>query len=273
MAFHPVAGLVGFPINYSLSPRIHRYWLSLYGILGDYHLYPLPTLSFPEDFLALFAPSFVGCNITAPYKQRVIPLLDSLTDTAFKTSSVNLVFPHNGRLIGDCTDGIGFMADFSSQFPDFSFSGATVCLLGAGGVASALIPILLESGIKHCFVVNRDFSRSLTLFERFGDRIIPLAFASYADGFSNASLIIHGTSLGHNGDGLLPVDFSMVSLTTLVYDVVYGDTPFVRAARKRGLSAVDGRGMLLHQAVPSFQRFFGITPLVDDTLFHTIFGS
>lgn len=262
-----LSGVMGWPIAHSLSPRLHGFWLKKYGIEGAY----LPLAVKPENLSAaisgLSALGFSGCNITVPHKEAVIPFVDELSARAKRIGAVNtLWFDAAGRLHGDCTDGEGFLADLSAVFPDWKEFKDSVVVIGAGGAARAVLVALHDVGCRNIIVLNRTRERAEVMCSDLGIEA-HIAGLDWS-GFSPRSLLINTTSLGMKGQPPLTLDLRALSADSLAYDLVYNpaETPFLAASRQQGLATGNGLGMLLHQAVPGFEHWFGVRPEVDDEL-------
>lgn len=262
-----LSGVMGWPIAHSLSPRLHGFWLKKYGIEGAY----LPLAVKPENLSAaisgLSALGFSGCNITVPHKEAAIPFVDELSVRAKRIGAVNTLWlDAAGRLHGDCTDGEGFLADLSAVFPDWKQFKDSVVVIGAGGAARAVLVALHDAGCRNIIVLNRTRERAEAVCSDLGieTRIADLDWS----GFSPHSLLINTTSLGMKGQPPLTLDLRALSADSLAYDLVYNpaETPFLAASRQQGLATSNGLGMLLHQAVPGFEHWFGVRPEVDDEL-------
>mgnify|MGYP001440972412 CR=1 FL=1 len=261
-----LAGVMGWPITHSLSPRLHGYWLRKYGIDGAY----VPLSVAPDNLGAalcgLSALGFSGCNVTAPHKEAVIPYLKNLTARARRIGAVNTIWCSEDGLQGDCIDGEGFMADLSAQFPEWTQYKDDVVVLGAGGAACAVLAALHDEGCSNLTILNRSPDRATAVCQFLGieAKIAGLESASVR----GAGLVINTTSLGMKGHPLLALECGGMQKNGLVYDLVYNpaETAFLHPARQQGLKTANGLGMLLHQAVPGFERWFGQRPVVDDEL-------
>lgn len=266
----PQVAVVGWPIGHSRSPLIHRTWLERYGLRGRYEALALP----PEEadaFFADFASSgLAGCNVTVPHKERAARLVDRLTDRARRLGAVNTIWLEDGDTVGDNTDGEGFLASLEQAVPGWApEAGGTALIVGAGGAARAIAGALAEHpGIARIEVVNRTAERAQALAEAFGDKIRPGGLDRFESALPDADLIVNTTTLGLGGREPWPFDLDAARRGTVAADIVYTPlwTPFLLAAKARGLTPVTGLGMLLHQAVPGFERWFGIRPEVDQAL-------
>ena len=264
MAEHVIrAGVIGDPIKHSRSPVIHRHWLETYGIAGRYDAIHVPAGEAAAFVARLAGAGLAGCNVTVPHKEDVFRALEKLTDTAQRIGAVNTVWLENGTPHGDNTDGYGFVANLDQRAPGWD-TGGKATVIGAGGGARAIVDSLLERGYDRVALVNRTLARAEELAAHFGRNVTASGFADMARELEDASLVVNTTTLGMEGTTGHVFDFSMVRDDCLATDIVYTPlmTPFLSAARDRGLATVDGLGMLLHQAVPGFERWFGTRPEV-----------
>lgn len=266
------ACVIGWPIEHSRSPLIHGSWLQHYGLDGAYTkeaVQPDDLVSFLGD---LDGRGFVGCNVTVPHKQAAFAAADIRHGPAEAVGAANTLWLESGKLHATNTDTYGFMAYLNEKAPDWHVNDPKIVVLGAGGASRAIIYGLLESGQSAIKLVNRTAERAHDVRAHFGDRINVVPWAERGSAIQNARLVINTTSLGMNGQGSPDVDLTTVDPHCVVCDIVYTplETPFLTAAQQRGLKTVDGLGMLLHQAVPGFEKWFGIRPVVSDALYAKI---
>ncbi len=264
----PVACVIGWPIKHSRSPVIHRFWLNELGLDGDYVIRPVE----PDQavgFFATFARSgFVGCNVTVPHKEAAFAAVHRREAAAEETGALNTVWIEDGKLAGTNTDPAGFLANLDEQAPGWDASAGAAVVLGAGGAARAVVWALLGRGFAPVTVVNRTPERAKALADRFGWRVATASWESLPGHLAAARLLVNTTTLGMHGQPLLDIDVSHLPREAVVNDLVYVplETPLVTSARVAGLTAVGGLGMLLHQAVPGFARWFGKRPQVTQAL-------
>ncbi len=268
------AGVIGWPVDHSLSPVMHRYWLSVHGIDGRYDRIPVSPDALPAAFDRVRRGELRGFNVTLPHKLAAPGLVDIVSDRACRAGSVNTVVRRSdGRLEGDSTDGYGFLESVREIRPDFRPEARPVCLLGAGGAARSIAAVLLDAGCPEVRIVNRSPDRAAALRDHLGDgiRLYDLAGAGRAAG--DCGLLVNTTSLGMKGQP--PMDPALQGAllapaddTVLVADIVYTPlaTALLQAAAARGLATVDGLGMLLHQGRPGFAAWFGVAPAVSPAL-------
>lgn len=264
-----LAGVMGWPIAHSRSPRLHGFWLERYGIDGAY----VPLAVAPEDLEAAFRLlprlGYRGFNLTAPHKERALELADRLTPQAERIGAVNTVIrQEDGSLLGDNTDAYGFIASLRQQVPDWRSEGDTAVVLGAGGAARAVTVALLDAGCRDVRLCNRTLGRAKALAAEIGGDVSACPWQSRAEALAGAGLLVNTTSLGQMGQPPLELALSALPADAVVNDIVYTplETALLAAARARGHRVADGLGMLLHQARPGFEAWFGHAPEVDEAL-------
>lgn len=264
-----LAGVIGWPVVHSRSPLLHGTWLAQYGIDGAY----VPLSIQPEHFAAcvmsLMRMGFAGANVTIPHKEAAFALCDELAPSARRAEAVNTLVFRDGRIVGSNTDGIGFMQNLRAHGVDPSVGPALV--LGAGGAARAIGAALLDAGVIVRFC-NRTEERATRLAAQIGG--LAIGWEARTAALSDHALVINTTSLGMAGRQALDLDLARASVDLTVADIVYVplETPLLASARAHGLRAVEGLGMLLHQAVPGFAAWFGVTPVVDAELYRVVAG-
>ncbi len=261
------AFVTGWPVSHSLSPALHGFWLRRHGIDGSYEALPVSPQDFPHFLKNLPQSVFAGGNVTIPHKETAFALCDVLDAHAKAIGAVNTLWHEGGKVHGGCTDSYGFAANLDQQMPGWRDCGSAL-VLGAGGAARAVVHALLSAGLTDVVIANRTLARAAALAESFGPLVKPCGWDGMAGPMANAGLIVNTTSLGMAGKEEGHVDLGPARSDAFVTDIVYVplETPLLRQARERGLSTVDGLGMLLHQAVPGFERWFGLRPQVDDAL-------
>ncbi|AWN40980.1 shikimate dehydrogenase [Methylobacterium durans] len=265
------AFVVGHPIAHSRSPLIHNHWLGVHGIAGSYERLDVTPDAFPDFVRALPASGFAGGNVTIPHKEAAFRLADELTPRAERIGAVNtLVVGANGRIRGDNTDAPGFIAhldqSLGGDWPERT--GGTALVLGAGGAARAVVVGLAERGLRRILIANRTPERAAALVPLAPGAAESVAWDDLPGLLPGTGLLVNTTSLGMTGHPPLDLDLAPLSARAAVADIVYAplETPLLAAARARDLAAVDGLGMLLHQAVPGFEAWFGLRPAVTDDL-------
>lgn len=270
-----IAGVFGWPIGHSRSPRLHGYWLRKYGIDGAYVPFATHPAKLEQAIRALPALGFRGGNITLPHKERALGLVDEATALAKRIGAVNtLLVREDGSILGDNTDGFGFLAHLIATKPDWNGGGGPACVLGAGGASRAVVVALLEAGVPELRLVNRTTRRAEELAQAIGGAIKVVAWEDRARALDGANLLVNTTNLGQAGQAPLEIDLGPLPTSALVYDIVYTPlmTDLLVAALARGNPIVDGIGMLLHQARPGFAAWFGKEPEVTPELRGFVLG-
>lgn len=269
-----VAAVLGWPVAHSLSPRLHGFWLREQGLDGAYLGLPVAPAEFATAVRGLAAGGFRGVNVTVPHKLAALEIADEADAAARAIGAVNtLVFGSDGSIIGRNTDAYGFLTNLTDAGVDVATGPALI--IGAGGAARAAVHALLTAGCPRVYLTNRTESRAVGLCESMADdRITVLPFNCLESLPDDIVLLGNTTSLGMAGKGVLTVDLSGLPGHAWVNDIVYVplETPLLRDARQRGLRTVDGLGMLLHQAVPAFGAFFGMSVSVTDALRNYVLG-
>lgn len=263
----PLAGVVGNPVAHSLSPRLHRHWLDSYGIDGHYVPLHVDDSDLPHVIDALPRMGFVGVNVTIPHKVAVLELADLVTDRATLIGAANtLIFRRDGKLHADNTDGYGFIANLRAGAPGWQPNAGPAAVLGAGGAARAVIASLIEVGTTRILLANRTRPKAEGLKAAFGSKVEVVDWVQAGNAIEDASTIINTTSLGMDGQPEFRVPLDGLAPGNVVTDLVYTPltTRLIATARAAGCTTIDGLGMLLHQAVPAFERWFGRRPEVDD---------
>ncbi len=264
---HNWACVIGQPIAHSRSPILHRHWLAKLGLPGGYERVEVPQAGLAAFMAGIGTNGLVGCNVTVPHKQAVLPHLTRLDEAASAIGAVNTVWIEDGRLVGGNTDAHGFLASLDEGAPGCTQPGGLAVLLGAGGAARAAAYALRTRRMRIA-VVNRDPDHAQALVADFGPGLSAHTWAELPDLLADAALLVQSTPLGMTGKPPLAVDLSALRPKTVVFDMVYAplETALLQTARARGCVAVGGLGMLLHQAVPGFARWFGVTPEVTANL-------
>lgn len=259
-----LAGIIGWPVGHSRSPRLHGFWLERHGIDGAYVPLPIRPEQFGMAVRGLAAAGFAGGNVTIPHKLAAFELCDTVEASARRAGAVNTLVFQDGRIIGRNTDGIGFIANLRAHGVDPAAGPALV--LGAGGAARAVVAALQDEGVR-VTLANRTRARADALAGDLpGLRVID--WTARSDALPDHALLVNTTSLGMAGHEALEIALERAPASLAVNDIVYVplETPLLAAARARGLRTVEGLGMLLHQAVSGFAAWFGVTPVVDDAL-------
>ena len=268
-----LAGVIGWPISHSRSPRIHNHWLKLHGIAGTY----LPLAVAPGHLEAALAGlpalGFKGCNITLPHKVDALRWVDEVDANAKRMGAINtVVVQADGSLKGLNNDGFGFIQSLLDGKPDWRADAGPITVLGAGGAARAVVLSLADRGAREIRLINRTLGTSQALAKEFGAPVIALPWSERHSALADISLLVNTTSLGMQGKEPLALDLTALPAHAYVCDVIYAplETPLLAAARARGNTTVNGLGMLLHQARPAFAAWFGVMPDVTDELRHAV---
>lgn len=272
----PLAGVIGSPVAHSRSPRLHRYWLKKYGIAGHYIPLDVAQKDLPEVIRALPKAGFIGANVTIPHKESVLALADVVTDRAALIGAANtLIFRPDGRIHADNTDGYGFTANLTQNAPGWQPQSGAAAVIGAGGAARAVIASLLEVGAPEIRLTNRTKARAEALRTEFGARVVVYDWVQAANMLEEAATVVNTTALGMVGKPDFRIPLDALSPKAVVTDLVYTPlrTHFLEAAEAVGCTTVDGLGMLLHQAVPGFERWFGVRPEVDQAVRDAVLGA
>lgn len=265
------ACVIGWPIEHSRSPMIHGHWLKQYGIDGTYTKEAVRPEDVGRFFETLAERGFQGCNVTVPHKEAAFAAAELKDASAIAVGAANTLWLEDGKLACTNTDTYGFMTHLNRSAPGWAGRGKPVLILGAGGAARAIAYGFLQAG-RDVRVANRSVERAGQLARHFGSGVIGVAWQDRSMAARDASVIVNTTTLGMKGTGDPEIDFEHVGGDCVVADIVYVplDTAFLRQARERGLRTVDGLGMLLHQAVPGFEKWFGVRPEVTDELYRLV---
>jgi shikimate dehydrogenase len=267
--FGPRAFVTGYPVKHSRSPLIHGHWLETLGLAGSYARQEVS----PEVFAGFISrltsgeSGFIGGNVTIPHKEMAFKLADRPDALSEELGASNTLWLEDGVLQATNTDGYGFLANLDAAAPGWDRTNRAV-ILGAGGASRAVIQAVRDRGVGEIHVVNRTVARAQELADRFGPKVHAHEMAALPEVSGGAGLFVNTTSLGMDGEPAPDFDFSSLSSEAVVTDIVYVPlvTPLLRQAREQGFVTVDGLGMLLHQAVPGFEKWFGTRPTVDASL-------
>ncbi len=262
------AAVIGWPIEHSRSPLIHGHWLRTYGIAGSYTKVAVEPDQALEFFATLADQGLAGCNVTQPHKAAAFQAAAVRDASAEAVGVANTLWLEGGRLCAANTDTHGFMRHLEVSAPQWRERDRPVLVLGAGGAARGIVYGLLEAGVGQVRVANRTLARAEEIARHFGPCVRALGWDGVPGAAGDAGLLINTTSLGMAKTGPLDFDVDRLPRDAVVADIVYVplETQLLARARTRGLACVDGLGMLLHQAVPGFTRWFGVTPEVTDEL-------
>lgn len=267
-----LAGVIGWPVAHSLSPPLHGFWLKEHGIDGAYVPLPAPRENFAQIIQSLRKLGFAGVNVTVPHKESAFALCHDLDSAAQIAGAVNLLIFKGERIEGRNTDASGLAASLVEELGKDALAGRNAVLLGAGGAARACVLALNQLGAAKISILNRNGARAESLASALKGKIsAQLALAMFTDWgkvASDAALVVNATSAGMSRASALDLPLDVLAKGAAVCDIVYNplETPLLKAARARGLKAIDGLGMLMHQAVPAFAAFYGVTPKVTPAL-------
>jgi shikimate dehydrogenase len=258
------ACVIGWPISHSRSPLIHNYWIKRYRIDGSYQGIPVAPADLEKFFARIRSGEFVGCNITLPHKEAALAFADLLEEQARFSRTINTLYWQGNELVGTSTDGAGFAENVIATVYNFTWTAQKVLVLGAGGSARAITAELLRRGVEKVAVWNRTAQRAEVLSQQLGENVSAVGKDSLVDAARNADVIVNTTSAGFSGTPQLDFPFDELSQKKIVADIVYVPlvTPFLQRAKTHNHMIVPGLGMLLHQAVPGFEKWFGQRPEV-----------
>ena len=264
------AFVTGFPVKHSRSPMIHGYWLSQFEIAGTYEAIEVAPAEF-ADFVASLkdgSSGLAGGNVTIPHKEQAFALADVPDELTKELGAANTLYVKDGKLHATNTDGYGFLHNLDDRAPGWTDRRDRAVVLGAGGASRAVIQALRDRGFGEVHVLNRTVERARELADRFGMRIHAAPIGALAERLSGADLFVNTTSLGMDDTDAIAIDFRAMRSGALVTDIVYVPliTPILAQAKEQGMRIADGLGMLLHQAVPGFEKWFGRRPAVTPDL-------
>lgn len=264
-----LAGVMGWPVAHSRSPAIHKHWIRHYGLHGSYVLLPVQPELLGDAVRGLRALGFAGCNITIPHKVAAMPLVDRIEPLAQRIGAINtLVVEKDGTLAGYNTDAYGYIQSLLDARPGWRADAGPVTVLGAGGAARAILVALAERGAKEIRLCNRSLDKAQALAAEFGAPLRAVPWEQREEALDGVALLVNTSSLGMKGQAPLELSLARLPKHALVSDIIYVplETPLLAAARQRGNATVNGLGMLLNQARPAFQHWFGVLPEVTPEL-------
>ena len=264
-----LAGVMGWPVAHTRSPAIHNHWIAKYGLKGAYVQLPVQPERLAAAIRGLAALGFAGCNVTVPHKESAMRFMDELHPAARRVAAINtIVVQPDGRLLGMNNDGAGYIQSLRDADATWRGDAGPALVLGAGGAARAIVVALLDEGAPELRITNRTLERAQALADDFGDRVKVVPWAERNEAMAGVSLLVNTTSLGMHGQAPLDVALDALPLEAMVSDAVYIplETPLLAQARMRGHRTVNGLGMLLNQARPAFQSWFGVLPDVTPEL-------
>ena len=271
----PLAGVIGSPIAHSKSPRLHAHWLRSFGIAGFYIPMDIAREDLRQALEVLPKLGFVGVNVTIPHKEEVLALADLVTDRAALIGAANtLIFRSDGKIHADNTDGYGFIENLRQGAPNWNPRSGPAAVFGAGGAARAVLASLIDVGVPEILITNRTRSRADALKREFGTKIRVIDWVQAGNMVESAATVVNTTSLGMEGHPEFRVPLDGLHPTAVVTDLVYTPlkTHFLEVAEAAGCRTVDGLGMLLNQAAPAFERWFGRRPTIDEATRQAVVG-
>ncbi len=264
-----LAGVVGWPVDHSLSPRLHGFWLEKYRIDGAYVALAVRPVDLHAVLRMLPRIGFRGVNVTVPHKESALGAMDEVEPLARTIGAINtVVVREDGSLLGRNTDAFGFIENLRQCAPHWHAAHKPALVVGAGGAARAICVALLDAGVPEIYLVNRTAARAEALAVDLGDQVIAVRWNAHGAAMAEAALVVNATTLGMKGQPETELDLTKLPKTAVVTDVVYTplETPLLAAAKARGNPTVDGLGMLIHQARPGFEAWFGKAPDADGEL-------
>lgn len=267
---------MGWPVAHSRSPIIHNHWIAEHGLRGSYVLLPVAPEKLEQALRALPVLGFAGCNLTIPHKVAAMEIVDRIDPLARRIGAINcIVVEADGSLSGSNTDAFGYIQSLKDAQPNWQAHAGPALVLGAGGAARAVIAGLLDSGVPSIRLTNRSPDKTHELVATFGPQVIAVDWSERHTALDGATLLVNTTNLGMQGQPALDLDLSALSPQALVSDVIYAplETPLLAAARLRGNATVNGLGMLLNQARPAFEAWFGVMPALSQPLLDKVNAS
>ena len=264
-----LAGVMGWPVAHSRSPKIHNHWISQLGLQGAYVLLPVDPVHLPVALKGLAALGFAGCNVTIPHKVAAMHLVDRVDPVARRMGAINtIVVQPDGSLCGFNNDGYGYIQSLLDAHPDWKADAGPLTVLGAGGGARAVVVSLAERGAREIRVCNRSLEKAQALAQEFGAPLRAVPWQDRHDALADATLLVNTTNQGMAGQSALDLSLEQLPNHAVVSDLVYVplETPLLATARARGNRTVGGLGMVLHQARPAFHAWFGALPEVTPEL-------
>mgnify|MGYP000058227765 FL=1 len=268
-----LAGVMGWPVSHSRSPLIHNHWIHKHNLNGAYGMFPVDPAQLETAIRGLKALGIAGCNITIPHKVNAMQLVDWVNPLAQRIGAINtIVVQPDGSLNGYNNDGFGYIQSLLEAQPSWQANAGPAVVIGAGGAARAIVVALLDAGATEVRVINRTRSKADEFAQEFGPFVKSVSWDARQDVLADASLLVNTTNQGMHGQPPLDLPLTNLSKQALVSDAVYIplETPLLRDARLRGNRTVNGLGMLIHQARPAFQAWFGVLPDADEALYEKV---
>jgi shikimate dehydrogenase len=273
---YTMAGVIGWPVAHSRSPAIHNHWIHQYNLSGGYGQFPVDPKNLDIAIRGMQALGLAGCNITIPHKVAAMRCVDWIDPLAQRMGAINtIVVQADGALHGFNNDGFGYIQSLREAQPSWQANTGPIVVLGAGGAARAIVVSLMDAGAQEIRILNRTRDKADALAQEFGSRITTYEWQERHEALSECALLVNTTSLGMHGQEALEINLDQLPTSALVSDAIYIplETPLLAQARHRGNTTVNGLGMLLHQARPAFQAWFGVMPEVTPELRQTIIAT
>lgn len=271
-----MAGVMGWPVAHSRSPIIHNHWIHQYGLKGAYGLFPVKPDNLEQAIHGLKALGLAGSNITIPHKVDAIKHMDWVAPLAQRIGAINtIVVQPDGALHGFNHDGFGFIESLREAQPTWGANAGPTVILGAGGASRAIVVSLIDAGATEIRLLNRSRHKAVDLAQEFGHPVTAYDWSERHDALADATLLVNTTNQGMHGEPALDIELSQLPTTALVSDAIYIplETPLLKCARLQGNTTVNGLGMLLHQARPAFNAWFGVMPEVTPDLHKAVIDS
>jgi shikimate dehydrogenase len=268
-----LAGVMGWPVAHSRSPTLHNHWIQHYGLNGSYVLLPVAPGRLQDALRGLSALGFAGCNITIPHKVDAVSLVDHVDPMAQRIGAVNMVVVQpDGSLKGFNTDGFGYIQSLLDAKPDWQANAGPATVLGGGGAARAVMAALIQQGATEIRLCNRSWDKAQALAREFGASVHAVPWDQRHDALADVALLVNTTNQGMDKQPALELSLKLLPTHALVSDVIYTplETPLLAAARLQGNPTVNGLGMLLNQARPAFEAWFGVMPEITPALVRAI---
>ena len=264
-----LAGVLGWPVMHSRSPLLHNYWFEKYRLAGRYVPLAIEPAGLAAALRALYPLGFAGCNLTIPHKQAALAIVDEVDAVASKIGAISCVIVRpDGSLGGSNNDCYGFIRNLKQEHPAWRADAGPIAVIGAGGGARAVCYALAQEGAREIRLINRTFERARRIADEFGAPVTALSWEQREDALADVAMVVNTTNQGMRGEPALDLKLDRLPPSALAADLIYvpRETPFLAAARERGNRTINGLGMLLHQARPAWQAWFGIAPEVTPEL-------
>ena len=261
-----LAGVIGYPLFHTKSPILHNYWLNKYQINGYYIPIEIEPKNLKKGIESLINLGFKGVNITIPHKINILSYADTITDRAAIIGAANtLLFNQDGKIRADNTDGFGFIKSIYDKFPKIKFKNEQAVVFGAGGASRSIIYSLLAEGITKVFLINRTKEKAISISEQLGARVKVLDWNTDIQIFKDVSIVVNTTSLGMKNNISFHHKIDCLKKEALFIDLIYNplETDFLRMGKELGHKTLNGVGMLINQAIPGFEGWFGKKPEID----------